>query len=720
MTLTGAARDASVDIAVQIRTKPDPGVTYRSGLTIYDESLIDGRLVGRYWSSTGTIKPPRHLLEEQAAFNLLPTAAFQLRVGDHVLDGGWRWVTARQTPGTGVNRQVTIELGHEAHPIGVAVHTSLDGSPFLIRRLELSNKSDRPISLSRLAPFSGLIWWLRDYTECVPAQAPVFTLGYHDGSAPEEEGNFIWRPLGPGTTVVNGRNGRSGHARPSFMLRNEANGETMICELAWSSNWQFSVTVEQSESTREARLYMEVGPYAADPALRVLAPGETVQTPGIHLAYLHADLDGCVQALHRHIRASVLPPPIAGRDRLIEANHRGYLIDLEDEAGIAREIDIAAEIGAEIFVVDAGWYGPEPNRWSENVGDWHAGAWLPNDLHPLIQRAHDKGLLFGLWMEVESIGANARLRREHPDWVLRRDGEPPDGAGRHLDVANPAVAAWMEDEITRLITTYTLDLFRLDYNSVIYEGGNRERDGFVENTLWRHVETIWAIFERARRRFPHVIFENCASGGGRLDLGMLRYFDHTEISDWMPAPRSLKILNGVTLQLPPEICLHTFGTEIRDHSLYGDLDFLIRTCLFGRPILRGIAPTIAEIGEPRRARITHALGIYKEFVRSRLHEPMVYHHTPVLPLCELPPWCVLEYVSQDRSHAMAGIFRLTGPDQGHYYFRPRGLAIGSRYRVSFDNSGESVELSGLELRRDGLDIRLESPLTSELLLFEKV
>jgi hypothetical protein len=84
------SRDVSADVSVQIRPEPDTGVSYRSGLTIYDESLIGGHLVGRYWSATGTIKPPRHLLEERSAFDLLPTAAFEMRLNDRILDRSWR------------------------------------------------------------------------------------------------------------------------------------------------------------------------------------------------------------------------------------------------------------------------------------------------------------------------------------------------------------------------------------------------------------------------------------------------------------------------------------------------------------------------------------------------------------------------------------------------------------------------------------------------------
>jgi alpha-galactosidase len=201
---------------------------------------------------------------------------------------------------------------------------------------------------------------------------------------------------------------------------------------------------------------------------------------------------------------------------------------------------------------------------------------------------------------------------------------------------------------------------------------------------------------------------------------MLRYFHRTEITDWMPAPRSLKILNGLTLHLPPEICLRTFGTEIQDHCLFGDLTFQIRSCLFGLPILRGVAPTVEEIGEPRRGAIAHALDLYKRVIRPLLPTARVFHHTPILPLMEPQPWCVLEYAAPDGSCVIAGIFRLTGPCDGIFRFQPRGLRAEGRYRVTDGNTDGTVERHGFELQRDGIEVRLECALTSELLIFNRI
>jgi alpha-galactosidase len=178
----------------------------------------------------------------------------------------------------------------------------------------------------------------------------------------------------------------------------------------------------------------------------------------------------------------------------VEANHRGYIVDHESEAGLKREVDIAASIGADTFVIDAGWNGPAPNIWWKNAGDWNAGTWLHNDLNLVRNYAKEKGMMFGLWVEIESVGSAVSLRKEHPDWILTRNGEPV-ANGRQLDFANPEVAAWAEKEIARIITKYDLDIFRIDYNNSVEEGGNRTKDGFLENTQWRHVEALYSIFD---------------------------------------------------------------------------------------------------------------------------------------------------------------------------------------------------------------------------------
>jgi len=104
-------------------------------------------------------------------------------------------------------------------------------------------------------------------------------------------------------------------------------------------------------SKDDARLFFDLGPSAADPVLRVIEPGETVRSPETHLLLMRGDLDQVIQTLHYHVRHFILPPMPSGRHSIVEANHRGYIVNHESEEGFKREIDIASSVGADTFVI---------------------------------------------------------------------------------------------------------------------------------------------------------------------------------------------------------------------------------------------------------------------------------------------------------------------------------------------------------------------------------
>jgi len=704
--------------AAEIRQTPLPGIRFVSGLTICDEALWMGRWVSRYWLSTGMVEPEFHLMSQEERRQALPIDAFHLEVAGRDLSGTWRWVHAKKVEVHGPEGLlVTLELSSAALPITVKVRTLLYGGPVMERWLEISNTGTKPTAITGVSPWSGLIWETAGFRERLPKGSEnLFEIGTAQYEEWGYEGAWHFEPVVGETKTVIGSRGKSGWGHPTFFAHNKGTGEWFAVSLGWSGNWTIQITGVQKPESDRAALFFRAGPSSTDPALRVLAPGETVETPRTHILCQRGDLDGVIQAMNQHVRKDVLPPPLPGRDMLVEANHRGYIVNHESEAGLKREIDLAAGVGAEMFVIDAGWFGPEPNRWYDNVGDWHAGAWLPNDLTPVREYAREKGLLFGLWVEIESIGPAAKLRREHPDWVLTRNGQPVAG-GRQLDVANPAVAAWMESEIARIIKAYDLDLFRLDYNTTVEEGGNRVRDGFTENTLWRHAEALYAMFDRLERQFPKVIFQNCASGGGRLDLGIMRRFHNTELSDWLRAPRGLKILNGMTWILPPEILLRTFGTESAGVATDADLTTQLRQALMALPIFRGLSPSPEEFNPQAQAEIRRGVDLYKKVIRPILKDSLVFHHTPLTAMMEGVPWVVLEYATPDATGSLGWIYRAAESGDATYRFVPRGLDFSRTYDVTFCNRGQTVEIPGYRLLQDGIPVRLEGDLTSELLIF---
>ncbi len=702
-----------------IRTEAEPGVRYSSGLTVCDEALRNGHWINRYWLATGMIKPEFHLEGEKRAGIAGVADAFELAIEGQDLGGTWKWSKAYQeqvqTPAEGL--LVTVDLESTARPVAVKVRTLLGGGPVLVRWLEITNRGGKATAITRVSPWAGTLWKTANYRERIDKESQPFEVAYAEYQEWGHEGAWKFQPIANDTRTIAGTRGKSGWGHPTFFAHNRVTGEWFVGSLAYSGNWKMSVSGTADAASDRAGLSFSLGPAAADPALRVLDPGETVKTPETHMLLMASDLNHVIQAMHDHVRREVILPPIPGREYQVESNHRGYIVDHENEAGLLREVDLAHDIGAEEFLIDAGWFGPDPNVWARNVGDWHAGSWLPNDITPVREYARKKGMLFGLWVEIESAGEASHLRKSHPEWLMTRDGKSVVN-GRQLDLTKPEVAAWVESEIARIIQKYDLDMFRLDYNHSVEEGGNRLKDGFTENLTWRYVDALYGIFDRIHKRFPKVILQNCAGGGGRLDLGILRRFHNTELSDWMRGPRNLKILNGMTWILPPEILLRTFGTEVGEHATDGDLNEQLRIAMICRPIFRGISPTLEDFNPISRRLIRDAVQLFKDEVRPIMVNSKVFHHTPILELMEPTPWLVLEYATPDAQRAVATLFRTSTAGDNNYVFRPRGLDFSKAYRVKLMNEGQAIEIDGVRLLQEGLPVRIENPMGSQMLIFE--
>ncbi len=689
---------------------PVPQVCYRSGLTNYNEMLVDGRWVGQYWNSAGYLDRENYAAE---IFKVpqVPFHAFELEIDGQSLHFGWKFLGFTEVE---PDRYSVVELESEIRPVRVRIHTRLDGTAVLTRWLEIVNLSDKPAALSKLAPWSGLLTRTAGWKELMPAgNEDVFTLGFFAENLAGAEGSFQMIPLPPGRYGIESLAGRSGHGSPFFVLKNQISGLIFIGSLAWSGNWKIEFKYEKDFTGADAWVAFSAMPYAPGP-MRVLAPGETLVSPRMHLGCLHEDLDTAVQAMHDHIRRSVMPPQPKGRDFRVVYNHWGYTEAELSEESLFHEIDVAADIGAELFIVDAGWYADKNTNWWQTVGDWKEGDRLPHGLRAIREYAGKKGLLFGLWGEIERAGVESRLAREHPDWFLKQYGKTFSTA---LDLTHPEVARYVELTIHRLVEEHKLDLFRLDYNIRVGEGGQKSREGFMENTLYRHYEVLYGIFDRLRAKFPNLLLENCASGGGRTDLGLVSRFHHTWVSDCQVAPRSVRIFNGMSLALPPEYIDRNCGVG-QDGHLFGDLGFQIRTCMLGHFTLTGFYPTARDYNPVQMDFVRHCVSLYKEFIRPMLPESRIFHHTPVLPGRDPKEWCVIELAAGNTERAVGAVFRMAGPATAETRIHFRGLNPGLTYKVTFDNSGYTATTAGLELIQKGLTVRLDHAITSELILLE--
>ncbi len=225
------------------------------------------------------------------------------------------------------------------------------------------------------------------------------------------------------------------------------------------------------------------------------------------------------------------------------------------------------------------------------------------------------------------------------------------------------------------------------------------------------------MYSSLKRRFPEVIFENCAGGGGRIDLGQVKAFNHTWVSDWQKPPRSVLITNGISMVLPPERVDRLFaGMEC--HTA-GTLAFHMRNTMLGHMSLNVISPMDAVENEQSMEFIVHSVNVYKDFIRPILPNARIFHHTPETAECRKSGFCAIEIASSDRSCGAIGAFSLASAGESARVLVPRGIDPSKTYIITLDNSRASYERSGADLYQNGLRITLPGSMASELVLYKE-
>jgi alpha-galactosidase len=263
---------------------------------------------------------------------------------------------------------------------------------------------------------------------------------------------------------------------------------------------------------------------------RTLRPGERWRTPVFAGLYCAAGFGAASRQWHGYARAHVLPVP--GELRPVLYNSwEGTWFDV-NEANQRELAAVAAELGVELFVMDDGWFGRRTSDRS-GLGDWWPNPdRFPHGLGPLIADVHRLGMGFGIWVEPEMVNPDSDLYRDHPDWVLHMPQRDRTEQRNQLvlNFARPDVAAWAHGWLDRLLADNEIDFVKWDMNRAFTEpgwpGAEDPHRLFVD-----HTEAVYRLLDRLRADHPRVRFETCASGGGRVDHGILRRTDQAWTSD---------------------------------------------------------------------------------------------------------------------------------------------------------------------------------------------
>ena len=508
-----------------------------------------------------------------------------------------------------------------------------------------------------------------------------------------EETQIIREPLHRGTKVLESRRITTSHQHnPWFAVDSlaepalEESGELWFGVLAWSGNWKLT-----AEVSAFGRTQLSIGINDWDSAIR-LEPRETFITPPSIAGFSSHGFGGASRSLHSYVRDTVVPHGVQPR-KVLYNSWEATFFDVSETSQIALA-EIAAQIGVELFVLDDGWFHGR-NSDNAGLGDWWPDETkFPNGLTPLIERVKALGMDFGLWLEPEMVNPDSDLYRAHPDWVIHFPTRQRTQMRNQLilNLAKKEVQEYLIALIDELLEQHDISFIKWDMNRNVSEPGWPGHDEPRE--LWvRYVEGLYRVWGTLRERHPNVIWQSCSGGGGRADLGILRFADQIWTSDNTQAVTRLKIQEGFS-QVFPAITMEAWTTD-QDAS-YIPLEFRLHVAMSGA---FGIGANLLQWNDAQRLEAKKQVALYKE-IRPVVQTGDLYR----LQSAFTGATSSLMYVLPDKSEAVLFAYRTHLPEPVVLpKIRLQGLEAGTMYKVD----GFEQVLSGTALMNVGLEVALK-------------
>ena len=373
------------------------------------------------------------------------------------------------------------------------------------------------------------------------------------------ETDITQEPLMPGLLVIRNSDGtRNAHCdAPEVMLSldgapQENSGRTIGAALCWSGNYELRIN---TNNKKEHHLYAGISPQAAE---YVLDAGKPFATPHLALTYSDEGMGGVSRTFHRWARTEgMLHRGMKTGDILLNS-WEGLYFDINEERMVQMMDDIS-RFGGELFVMDDGWFGDkyQRNNDSSTLGDWVVDRKkLPGGLKVLVDAARQRGIKFGIWIEPEMVNTKSQLFERHPEWALQTKGRElrlgRGGTQLVLDMTNPQVQDFVFKVVDDLLTQYPeIAYIKWDANAPIQNYGSLFLPMHKQTNLYVDYHLgLLKVLERIRAKYPDVVIQDCASGGGRANYGLLPYFDEFWVSDNTDALQRVFIQYGTSLFFP--------------------------------------------------------------------------------------------------------------------------------------------------------------------------
>ncbi|MEO8660865.1 MAG: alpha-galactosidase [Bryobacteraceae bacterium] len=533
------------------------------------------------------------------------------------------------------------------------------------------------------------------------------------------ETQLIREPVTPGVRVLDSRRGNTSHQlNPWFALdagADENSGAVWFGALAWSGNWKIAVELTSNGFTRVTGGFNDFD-FGYN-----LAPGDSLETPAFYGGYSSHGFGEASRIMHRFERTQLLPDRADPKPRPVLYNSWEATEFAVDEPGQTVLADKAAKLGAEMFVMDDGWFGAR-NDDHAGLGDWTVNPKkFPNGLKALIDHVNGLGMRFGLWVEPEMINADSNLYRAHSDWVVSFDGRRRT-EGRNqmiLNIARNDVRDYVYGVLDKMLKDNpNISFLKWDMNRHFSEPGWANVPVEDQKKIWvAYVRNVYWIFDRLRAEHSKVEIESCSGGGGRIDLGILNNRVHQVwTSDNTEAFDRLKIQEGFSMAYAPKVMMAWVTDVPNMNGRVTPLRYRFQVSMMGSV---GVGGNLNHWSADDMKLGAEMVALYKDI-------RLTVQHGNLYRLLSPREGEVTSnfYVGADGKQSV--LFAFLDHQQfnrGAAVIPVRGLQADGLYKVrTIDNKflNKQDTLSGAYLMNNGVQLDLKGDYDSTVVVFEKV
>lgn len=446
-----------------------------------------------------------------------------------------------------------------------------------------------------------------------------------------------------------------------------------------------------------------------------LGPGDSLTSPECVAAYSERGIGGVSRIFHRLYRKHLMKSKFAVEPRPVLLNSWEGLGFDYNESRIYHLAQESAELGAKLFVLDDGWFGNEYPRVTDNagLGDWQANKErFPNGISHLVNQVtglkaanSSVDLRFGLWFEPEMVNPNSTLYHGHPDWALHAGGYPRTLIRNQLvlNVALPEVQEFIIEALSNILSNASITYVKWDNNRGIQETPGPGIDH-------AYMLGLYHVFETLTTRFPDVLWEGCASGGGRFDPGILQYFPQVWTSDDTDALMRIFIQFGTSLVYPPS-AMGAHVSDVPNQQTGRTIPLLFRAHVAMMGGSFGFELDPAKLPADEKALVPDLIAL-----AEKVNPIVIQGDQWRLNLPEESNWPAALFLSEDGSQGVLFYFQVRATvNQPTPYLRLQGLDPAARYTLD-----GNATYSGATLMRTGVQYKFQGEYDSKVVFIEKV